>query len=88
MKIDRIDPSEKPSITYKSVAKDIVYSSASDEERVKMIIAAQRDAVYNDLLFLLEILESECTENKGGGTRPIDFDIQCVKKTMSLLGMD
>lgn len=87
MKIDRFDSNENPTVNYKSIAKDIVYSDLNKEQQVQQIITAQREATERDLLYLLETLESEHTENKGGGYRPIDHKINSVKTTMELLGI-
>lgn len=34
---------------------------------------------------LLDELKSKQTENKGGGMLPIDYDIDCVRRTLELL---
>jgi len=62
---------------------DSFEDSKADESLIKKY--NKTEDINSFLSGMLDELKSKQTENKGGGIRPIDYDINCIKRTLELI---
>jgi len=67
----------------KETTRLLIQGTLSKDEADKILSNILDDKF--SLNILLDKLNSQRSENKGGGMRPIDYNIDCVKTTIDLL---
>lgn len=71
-------------ISYESIIELMEgYAKVYHEDRIKD--AASNPALSDSLSELLIELKERQTPNDGGAVRPIDYDVYCVRRTMSII---